>query len=287
MSRKEKEGTIKEVYTESVMDLVTTHSVREKKTMLKWVFEDLFGYHDVHSSEPFALDYEDVLIEAVRQLNTNVPVQYITGEADFYGHRFYVNRNVLIPRSETEELVEHARKFLQDKSDYPVVLDIGTGSGCIAITLKKFFPQSEVFGSDISEEALQVATRNALKLNCDITWIRESFSDPGEIMLSHKWDVIISNPPYINMEEWKKMDVSVREFEPAQALFAPNDNVMQVYQQILNFSIQNLARGGAVFLELNEFYALEINTLAQRIGFSEVLLEEDLQGKERMLSCKK
>jgi release factor glutamine methyltransferase len=217
------------------------------------------------------------------RIQNGEPLQYILGSSWFYGYQFIVNSSVLIPRPETEELV---RWVVEDYKNgclarCPAILDIGTGSGCIAIVLNKKIPGSTVQAIDDDNSSLQTAKANALKMQADIRFERIDFLnwDPDESM---DLDVIVSNPPYIPMSEMHQMDGNVIHHEPHRALFTTDTNALIFYHRIAAFSLLHLKKGGAIYLELNEFRTDETLELFVRDQF-EPTLQKDMQGKYRML----
>lgn len=224
------------------------------------------------------LHKEDNLEEAIKRLEAGEPVQYIVGDVDFYGNIIKVNKNVLIPRRETEELVEktvnYIKKYLNTEID---ILDIGTGSGCIPITLKKLLPNSNITGADISEEALEVATSNASFNNTQVTFIESDvFTN-----ITSKYDCIISNPPYIRYDE-KIMDI-VKNNEPHLALFA-EDEGLYFYKKIISESPKYLKEKFIIAFEIGEEQGEVIKQFAtNQFPNAKVLLEQDMQHLDRFI----
>ena len=218
----------------------------------------------------------------IEQLKTGKPYQQILGETEFYGLKFFVDDHVLIPRPETEELLELAIKKMQDprcKMQDLKILDIGTGSGVIPIVLKKHFPKAEVSAIDFSENALKTARRNADFHEVEINFIHQDYLNQN---LTEVYDIIISNPPYIGIEEEDEIADSVKEFEPKMALFSPTSNALIFYEKIAEDCKNHLAKDGLVFLEINQKLGKETLEL-----FTDVLKEaeliEDLSGNERIV----
>lgn len=224
------------------------------------------------------LHKEDNLEEAIKRLEAGEPVQYIIGDVDFYGNIIKVNKNVLIPRRETEELVEktvnYIKKYLSPNID---ILDIGTGSGCIPITLKKILPNANITGADISKEALEVATSNASDNNTQVTFIESDvFTN-----ITSKYDCIISNPPYIHYDE-EIMDI-VKNNEPHLALFA-EDEGLYFYKKIISESSKYLKEKFIIAFEIGEEQGEAIKTIAtSRFPNAKVLLEQDMQHLDRFI----
>ncbi len=216
------------------------------------------------------------------RLAENEPVEYITGNSVFYGYNLRVNPVVLIPRPETEELVHVALNTLPDTILSGV--DIGTGSGCIAITLKKKRPKLIMSGLDISDKAIELARINASNLKTEVEWHQINILDEQTWIGMHMYDFVISNPPYIDYSEKGEMAMNVKLYEPALALYAPGENPLQFYQQIARFCNRFLKRGGHLFLEVNEFRADETRKIFNEL-FKSVQIIRDLQGKPRIVQA--
>ena len=232
---------------------------------------------------------EQPLFEALAQLKLNRPVQYIIGKTTFMDLDLYVDENVLIPRPETEELVrwiigechtELVEVCHERKRDLKI-LDIGTGTGCIAISLSKNLPHADVFALDISEAALEVAQRNAALNKVEITLVNKDILE--EVRLEEKFDIIVSNPPYVRELEKKEMSKNVLDYEPDLALFVPNDNPLLFYKSIVEFSQNNLKPEGELYLEINQYLAEETQLLLDANNFQDIELRKDIFGNQRML----
>ena len=224
-------------------------------------------------------------LETISELKTRKPFQQILGETEFYGMKFFVNEHVLIPRPETEELLELAIQKIQD-SRFKVqglkILDIGTGSGIIPIVLKKHFPEAEVTSIDISKDALEIAKKNANFHNLEINFVNKDYLNES---LDDIYDVIISNPPYIGIEENVDIEDSVKGFEPNLALFSPTSDALIFYRKIAEDCKNHLSKNGMVFLEINQKLGKE--TLELFLNFSESVLLKDISGNDRMIFARK
>nr|WP_294906049.1 peptide chain release factor N(5)-glutamine methyltransferase [uncultured Lacibacter sp.] len=227
----------------------------------------------------------------LQQLLTHRPLQYVLNEAWFYGLKFEVNESVLIPRPETEELVDWIVKEVRDKKyevpSEPIpltLLDIGTGSGCIPISLKKNLPETDVTAIDVCSEALHVATTNAVNSETEINFQLLDFLDESKWNDLGNYDIIISNPPYIKNTESGSMSKHVLEFEPHKALFVPDEDALLFYRKIADFALQHLQPNGAVFVEINQQLGKETVELFQQKGFT-VELRKDMSGNERMIKA--
>ena len=222
------------------------------------------------------------LNSALSELKTGKPFQQILGETEFYGFQFFVDENVLIPRPETEELLELAIHKIQNsklKLQDLKIVDIGTGSGIIPIVLKKYFPDAEISAVDFSELALQIARKNAEFHNVEINFLHQDYLSEN---LTEVYDVIISNPPYIGMEEAVEIEDSVKGFEPQMALFSPTSNALIFYEKIAKDCKNHLAKNGLLFLEINQKLGIETKNLFVGV-LSEVELVKDLSGNDRFV----
>lgn len=222
--------------------------------------------------------------EIISRLKTFEPIQYILGETEFYGLKLMVNRAVLIPRPETEELVEW-----MIHSDLPPnsrILDIGTGSGCIALALKSVFKNAGVSGTDISEGALETAHENAAKNKLDVHFFRSDILKL-ENLNNEIYDVIVSNPPYIRESEKQLMLPNVLEYEPLNALFVPDSDPLVFYRSIAAFANKYLAENGKLFFEINENLGQQMKNMLVDYGFCNIEIRKDINGKNRMICCTK
>ena len=224
---------------------------------------------------------QSVFLSALERLKTHEPIQYILGKTSFMDLEFKVNSSVLIPRTETEELV---RLTLKENLDGKEILDIGTGSGCIAISLAKNLPNAKVSALDISKDALEVAKENARLNNVNIEFIN---ADIFEYKSDKKYDVIVSNPPYITESEKLLMKQNVLNFEPEIALYVSNFRPLKYYESIINFSLNNLNIQGHIFFETNENYKNELNKLAQNYEYNIIEFKLDNHNKNRFLILSK
>jgi|APTNR8051073442_1049403.scaffolds.fasta_scaffold02772_4 release factor glutamine methyltransferase len=272
-----------EILQQLSLELEAVYEPSEARQVSRIVLEDAFGVKNFSSAMFFTPDDAARLDGIKKRLLQYEPVQYILGEADFYGLKFKVDKRVLIPRQETEELVHWILEMLPQQSGARV-LDIGAGSGCIPVTLKVKRPNLQAFAIDISEGALEIAAENAARHNAAV-----SFSC-ADILQPSGWpegvfEVIISNPPYIPRKEAAVMPPQVLQFEPHLALFTENEDPLIFYRGIAEFALQRLTEGGFLFFETNEFNAQAVVGLLKEIGFQEVTLRQDMQGKDRMVKC--
>jgi len=218
------------------------------------------------------------------QLKTQKPIQYILGETSFYGLTFLVNEYTLIPRPETEELVQWILETNPTSSEI-ALLDIGTGTGCIPITLKKYLPKAIVFASDVSEKALEVATKNASMNQVDVTFLQNDIL--ATTRLEQQFDVIVSNPPYVRELEKKEINTNVLQFEPHLALFVADNDALLFYRKIAQLAQEYLQPNGQLFFEINQYLGTEMIALVASYGFTEIELRQDIYGNDRMLRAVK
>ncbi len=225
-----------------------------------------------------------LLQKAIERLKTFEPIQYIIGNSYFYGLTFFVNKSVLIPRPETEELVEMIVKSHKWHQNTLKILDIGTGSGCIAVSLAKFLKNSEVFAIDNSPEALKVAKKNAFENGVEIFFIEDDILNPKSIINDMQFDIIVSNPPYVTDSEKPLMQPNVLNFEPDSALFVPDDNPLIYYKKISEFAQKKLNLNGNLYFEINQNYGRELIDLMNQIfPKSKLILIKDLSGNDRFI----
>ena len=229
---------------------------------------------------------------ALSELKNQKPIQYIIGETEFYGLPFLVNENTLIPRPETEELVE---LIIVENSKSAVeslkILDIGTGSGCIAISLAKNLPNAEVFAVDVSEKALAVAQKNAENNKVKVNFVNAnilSVTNLNELSTSNfqvptHFDIIVSNPPYVRNLEKAEIKPNVLEFEPHLALFVEDTDALLFYRKIAHLASKNLAQNGKLFFEINQYLGKETVGLLENLGFKSIELKKDIYGNDRMI----
>ena len=247
-------------------------------------------------------DEERNLEEIITRLQNGEPVQYVLGEADFAGRTFHVEPGVLIPRPETAELCQWIEEEVSslDADDPKQILDICTGSGCIAITLGLTIPNSEVTGWDISEDALRIAQGNVEMLKARNVRIEyqdalmlpkaaeaAEISEAAESSLSKSWNIIVSNPPYICEKEKADMEKNVLEHEPSIALFVPDEEPLKFYRAIAEYASSALKSEGALYFEINPIYEKETREMLEELGFKDIETKEDAYGKKRMMKAMK
>jgi release factor glutamine methyltransferase len=233
----------------------------------------------------------------ISELKTEKPIQYLTGEAWFYGLRFEVNENTLIPRPETEELVDwiiesqksKAQNLIIQKSNNLTILDIGTGSGCIPITLKKEIPYSFVYAIDISEKVLETARKNAFDNQVEVNFVHQDILKSSNLQISKSsnllFDIIVSNPPYVRNLEKQEIKRNVLDFEPHLALFVDDSDALLFYRKIAQLALKSLAPNGKLFFEINQYLGKETVELVEQLGFKNIELRKDFMGNDRMICC--
>lgn len=230
----------------------------------------------------------------LEQLKKEIPVQYLLGTTHFYGLEFEVNSNVLIPRPETEELVDwiiQSRNFgtkfnpeVSGQSSKIKILDIGTGSGCIAISLAKNLPNAEVFALDVSDKALATAQKNAELNQVTIQFIHQSILETED--LGQQFDLIVSNPPYVRHLEKQEIKKNVLDNEPHLALFVDDNDALVFYRKIAQLAQKNLNPQGQLYFEINQYLGQEMLDLLQKMGFKDTVLRKDIYGNDRMIQCR-
>ncbi|MDR2130788.1 MAG: peptide chain release factor N(5)-glutamine methyltransferase [Odoribacteraceae bacterium] len=280
-------NTISRLYSRALIELKNSYGEEEIRFLCTVIFREVFRYTkvDIHLRKHDPLEEGGVnkFLEIIAGLKEGRPFQYVMGETEFAGKRFRVNEETLIPRPETEELVEWIRASGGVKEGERL-LDIGTGSGCIAIVLAGWFPGGKVQGVDISAEALRVASENA-RLN----GVRVDLLE-RDILHHDAWEwpvynVIVSNPPYVRLSERAMMHERVVAHEPHRALFVPDQDPLLFYRVIAGFGQHHLAAGGRLFFEINEAMGAEATRLLEGMGYGEIEVRQDLFGKERMIRC--
>ncbi len=288
-----KENTTTKQLFDELIHQITVYDTQEAKEIVFWLLEHELGLKkiDILSNRPIITSKNIDWDLIVNRLNNYEPIQYILGETSFYGRRFLVDDSVLIPRPETEELVDFVCKWereTQRVSTEKKVVDIGTGSGCIAISLAKELTKAEVWGYDISERALTTAQKNAnlneaLNVTFEKVDILQYLSDA--VKTENRFDVIVSNPPYVTKQEAEQMRSNVLNFEPHLALFVEDADPLIFYQAIARFASQTLKKEGLVLVEINENLGRETAGVFSEAGFSEVAIIQDIHKKNRFVQA--
>ena len=281
--------------------LKTIYPITEIDSFFFLLFEEYLGFKriDIVLKSDFKITQEtlNLLQSATKQLEQEVPLQYVIGKTEFYGLPFVVNKHVLIPRPETEELVawvvsESSRFKTFNTSTKQTtetkqlkILDIGTGSGCIPISLKKQLPFAKISAIDISKEALTVAKKNAVLNNVDIHFILQDILKT--VALDQHYDIIISNPPYVRELEKKELKNNVLKNEPHVALFVENDNPLIFYAKIAELAKKYLNKNGLLFFEINQYLGTETIDLVNKKGLKDIQLKKDMFGNDRIIVASK
>ncbi len=273
---------LSEVHQTIIEQLIPVLGNREAEIIAKYYLEDIFACKNSNSNLELSQVQEDDFNADIIALKEGVPIQHITGKAFFYGLEFEVNNDVLIPRPETEELVDLIVKDFKANDKLVKVLDIGTGSACIAVSLAKHLHNAEITAIDISHAALKCAARNAEKHNVKIHFKQSDWLLNWEDFQSEDYDCIVSNPPYIALSEKDKMGKSVLKYEPHEALFAEEGGL--VFYKSISRYIKETSKKPMLYLELNEYLAEEIKLLFIDL-YTRVEIIKDMQGKSRMLKA--
>ena len=288
--------TIDEARKEIIKNIRDIYEQNESNNIAELLIESITklsrSERIIDGNRILSIAQENLLHSSNFRLQKHEPIQYIINEAWFAGMRFYVDKNVLIPRPETEELVEWVVEEyrIQNTEDRIQnsgfkILDVGTGSGCIAIALKNKLPLSEVWACDISDQALNIARINADALQATIDFVPLNFLDPGQRKQLPNVDVIVSNPPYVPQNEKTQMKRNVVEYEPSTALFVSDDDPLIFYKAIAEFGREKLNKGGRIYAEIHENLGEPVKGLFLSEGYQTVQLKKDLQEKDRMIKA--
>ncbi len=281
--------TVKDAYHTFKTRLEPLYSAQEIDALTSLVLGELTGHSraklKAFGEIELTSEQTDRATSILEQLLTGMPVQYILGHTEFYGHTFKVTPTVLIPRPETEELVEWVADTIRDGRGLKL-MDIGTGSGCIPISLKLTNTENEIFAVDISSEALSIAKENALLNKADIAFIETDVLKPLPTQITaERFDVIISNPPYVTGADKLQMHRNVTDFEPHKALFVPDDDPLLFYVRIADIANELLVDGGYLFFEINESFGQQTSAMLAAKGFTDIELRQDMSGRDRMIRC--
>jgi release factor glutamine methyltransferase len=280
---------IKEYRTQFIQELTPIYDAGEAESFFYLILEeknqmkriDLALRPDLEFSKEELLVWNSIL----EQLKKEIPIQYLLGKTSFYGLDFEVNESVLIPRPETEELVDWIlsnNRIIQESKNLKI-LDIGTGSGCIAISLAKNILNSEVYAIDVSEKALATAKKNAELNNVNVTFINQNILETED--LKQQFDIIVSNPPYVRNLEKEEIKKNVLDNEPHLALFVEDNDALIFYRKIAELAQKNLSENGQLFFEINQYLGKEMIDLLGKMNFKNIELRKDIYGNDRMISC--
>jgi release factor glutamine methyltransferase len=280
--------TIQTAFTYITGAIGDLYEEREAANIAHIVMESLTGMSKldriVNKTNLLTPEQNQRLKAAIEALLRKEPVQYITGSTWFYGMELNVNNQVLIPRPETEELVEWMVNDATGRSGL-TILDVGTGSGAIPLALKRSLPDAAVMAIDISSGALEVASGNAAKWKLDVHFQQMDALDPLQLATLPNFDLVVSNPPYITQSEKTGMQEQVLAYEPSLALFVPDNDPLLFYRHIAQMARQKLKAGGALYFEINEALGKEVVELLKALQFKEVILKQDMFGKDRMVKA--
>jgi release factor glutamine methyltransferase len=283
--------------------LSAVYDEREASAIAAMVLEQITGLPRLQrisrKDEPLVVQQLHLLTEYEQKLLRHEPVQYVLQEAWFYQMKLFVDKHVLIPRPETEELVDwilndvkasgkdvFERKHSEaDETTKLKIIDVGTGSGCIALALKKAMPKAEVWACDISDDALNVARRNGSELDIRVDFVAMDFLNEAQCRQLPTVDIIVSNPPYVPLHEKEQMSRNVVDYEPHNALFVPADEALLFYQALATFGKHKLHQDGSIYTEIHEDLGKEVVQLFKHEGYEQVELRKDMQGKERMVKA--
>ena len=280
---------IKEYKINFINSLLPFYDEMEAESFFYLILENRYQLRRIDLALDADKEFSDAEISnwnvILEKLKTQIPIQYILGTTHFYGSEFIVDENVLIPRPETEELVDWIVKLntkLSKKKDLKI-LDIGTGSGCIAISLAKNILNSAVFAVDVSEKVLAVAEKNATLNKVTVTFLHKNILETNH--LDQKFDIIVSNPPYVRNLEKAEIKPNVLENEPHLALFVPDNDPLIFYKKIAELAAANLNPNGQLFFEINQYLGKETQDLLESLGLKNIELRKDIYGNDRMIAC--
>ncbi len=294
--------TIHDAQQKLLFRLYDMYDNGEAAAITNMVMEKISGWKRIdrviNKTVPLSMPQEELFKKYFEELSTYKPVQYVLHEAWFCNMKFYVDENVLIPRHETEELVEwiiqevgspesevRSNSKLKTQNSKLTILDVGTGSGCIPIILKKKLPVANIFSCDVSEKALEVAKKNALSNNVDVNFFLLDFLDKEKRKELPSCNIIVSNPPYIPLNDKSSMPANVINFEPHVALFVTENDPLIFYDAIADFALEKLLSPGFVFTEIHEDLSSNVKELFLKKGFKDVTIKKDIHEKKRMLKA--
>ena len=278
---------IKQYRTQFIKELSPFYDAYEAESFFYLILEDKHKLRQIDLALNHELTFSDsdfvVWDSLLAQLKKEVPIQYLLGKTNFYGLDFEVNENVLIPRPETEELVEWIinENSKAEKSKTIKILDIGTGSGCIAISLAKNIPNARVYAMDVSKKAIETAKRNAINNKTDVTFILQDVLNAE--VLKCNFDIIVSNPPYVRNLEKEEIKKNVLDYEPHLALFVEDNDALIFYRKIAALAQNNLLEDGQLYFEINQYLGDEMKDLLEKMNFKSIELRKDIYDNDRMI----
>ena len=290
---------IKQEFVEALSGLYPLEEIQSFFTILSEAYLGLSRIEiALQPEKEITAENSKKIYKAIYRLKQFEPIQYIIGETEFYGLTFFVNKDVLIPRPETEELVawivKESRENREERKDLLIaneesknILDIGTGSGCIAVSLAYSLPSAKVSALDISLGALSIAKQNAKKNKVTVNFLKVDVLNIEEDLFKEEFDVIVSNPPYVRELEKSQIEPNVIKYEPHTALFVEDEDPLLFYRKIAQFSQTYLKSDGTLFFEINEYLSKELIIMLTNEGFTDVILKKDIFGKARMIKCRR
>ena len=276
-------------YKTLTIELQPIYGKHEATAMARLVIEQVTGVEITKifasPSLPLTFEQQSLIQYYLSELKLQKPIQYILGKTEFFEIELQVNKNVLIPRPETEELVNWIIKTSVNKA--PTILDIGTGSGCIAIALAKNIANANVFAIDISEQAIETARQNAANAGVNVTFTQINMLAPPAQIQGSPFDIIVSNPPYVRESEKQHMKTNVLDNEPSLALFVSDDDPLIFYSAIASLAATNLKENGLVYCEINESLGAETASVFAKANFADITIQSDINDKQRMIRARK
>ena len=280
---------IKEYKNQFIEQLSSIYDVGEVESFFYIILENKHQLKRIDLALNIGLKFSEAEIETwneiLDKLKQQIPIQYILGTTSFYDLDFEVNNDVLIPRPETEELVSWilSNNPITESTNKPKILDIGTGSGCIAISLAKNIPKATVYAIDVSEKALAIAKKNASTNKVKVTFIQENILKTENFQ--EKLDIIVSNPPYVRNLEKQEINKNVLDYEPHLALFVDDHDALIFYRKIAHLAQKNLSENGQLYFEINQYLGNEMVELLQKMHFKNIEIRKDIYGNNRMIFC--
>lgn len=271
---------MKKIWEETATELAKVYDRREAENVAYLLLEDVFGVAKTDILLDNQKSYSSEKLEnCIERLLAHEPLQYVTGFTYFFGRKYHIQKGALIPRPETEELVQLI--INENDIERPKILDVGVGSGCIAISLALEL-RTEVLGTDVSEDALAIAQKNGIALGAKVSFTKHDILTSD--LLEKGLDILVSNPPYIPNEEKALMNKNVLAFEPETALFVPDADPIVFYKRIGDQGLESLKKGGKLYFEIHENFGDAVKMYLEQIGYAEVKIHKDMQGKDRMVS---
>ncbi len=281
-------ASLKQIRIHLLAELQKVYPEGESTSMTRMILEHLGYPSPLYLNDPKFVPGPQTVVqinEIVTEIHTDKPIQYILGYTHFFDLKIKVNKNVLIPRPETEEMIYNI------KSDHPLsgghVMDLGTGSGCIALALKSVYPELSVWGLEISRPALDTASENGRENGLDVNWVEADLLEPHSMNFEHPFSLVVSNPPYVLDRERSLMADNVIQFEPGSALFVDDRDPLVYYRAIASFCCNHLETNGFVWVEINEKLGKETASIFKESLFNEVTILNDIHGKERFIKARK